>query len=237
MELPRPRFGRSGLDWLDRGQIIALSGVIARELAAEPDATVNGLAMTVEAAWETLSHYPDLDAIAECCAAGPGDPCAFCDRESWHDSEPQELPEWILQARAEREAAILTLTAIAEAGDTLKLSDDQSLGEWLGRLYYSDHAEFIKTYQVLARDSSPQSAAAIEEARQIVFGNRPAPDQPPAAPAPLPGGNMSHTLAAGPSQRRHTLGVQRNHYDLEGHRHRRATGDKPRRRRGRRRLR
>jgi len=119
-------------------------------------------------------------------------------------------------ARAERDAAILTLTAI---GETLALSDSggQSLGQWLADLYRSDREGFYRTFQVLRAD--PSSQAAISEAHRIIFGQegQPAQGQPQ---APLPGGSMSHTLAAGTSQRRHTLGHRRKHIPLEGHRYR-----------------
>jgi hypothetical protein len=218
MDLPRLRFGR-GWDWLEDAQVAALAGVIARELAAEPDATTSSLAATVEAARETLSHYPDLDLIEACYRAGPEDDCRFCAGGSTRtpQHEVQEVPDWVHQARAERDAAVLTLSAIAE---TVALSDGQqeSLGQWLAGLYHSDRGEFYKTFAVLRSDSSPQSAEAIAEAHKIVFGDQPPGDQQP-APTPLPGGSMSHTLAAGPSQRQHTLGHQRKHLaEVEGNR-------------------
>jgi hypothetical protein len=173
MDVPTPRFGR-GWPELGRWQVIALSGVIARELAAEPDATALSLAATVEAARATLASYPDIDAIERCYTA-PGDGC-LCDRGDFpHLSEAQDPPEWVSLARTERDAAVLTLTAIAK---TVALAAGQPPGQ-------SDQ---------------------------------------PAAPRPMPGGSMSHTLA-GAHNRRHTLGVQRRYYDLDGHRHCRATGD------------
>jgi hypothetical protein len=172
--VPRPRFGARWPE-LGRWQVVALSGVIARELAAEPDKTVNGLAATVAAAKDIVSHYPDLDAIERCYTA-PGDGC-LCNRGDFpHLSEPGPVPEWVSLARDERDAALITLTAISE---TVALAAGQPPGQ----------------------------------------------GDEPAAPRPLPGGSMSHALAAGNSQRRHTLGVQRRYYDLEGHHHRRAPRD------------
>ena len=76
--LPRPRFGRTGMDWLDHGHVLALAGVIARELADSPDETTASLATTVEAQREILVHYPDLDAIEACYKAGASDDCEYC---------------------------------------------------------------------------------------------------------------------------------------------------------------
>jgi hypothetical protein len=219
MDLPAPRFGR-GWPELERAQVLALAGVIARELASEPDATVNSLAATVEAARETLSHFPQLDLIEACYKAGPEDPCEFCASGGstlFPPHEPQDPPEWVTQARAERDAAVMTLSAISE---TVALSDGQgqSLGQWLAGLYRSDKEKFFETFRVLRSDSSPASQQAISEAHSLIFGDQP---PAPAGPTPLPGGNMSHTLAAGPSQRRHTLGHQRKHLvEVEGNRFR-----------------
>ena len=220
MDLPAPRYGLTGLGFIDRGQVIALRNHIDRELAAEPDLTASSLAATVEAARATLAAYPELSLIEQCFLSGPDDVCPFC-AQADHlapEHQVQEVPEWVLQAKAERQAAVLTLSAIAEAG-TVQLSDgqQQSLGAWLAGLWHSDRDSFYQNFQLLARDSSPQSAAAISEARQLVFGNQP--------PAPAPGGAMSHTLAAGPSQRQHTLGHQRQHLDLARHHRQPHAGD------------
>ena len=81
------------MDWLDRGQVLALAGHIGRQLAADPGATVLGLAATVQAARETLSYYPDLDAISRCYTS-PGDGC-LCASGGWpHVGEPEDPPAW-----------------------------------------------------------------------------------------------------------------------------------------------
>jgi hypothetical protein len=217
--LPTPRFGLTGVGFIDHGQVMALAGVIARELVSEPDATMNGLALTVENAREILTHYPQLDVIEACYLTGPGE-CSFCGYHD-QDAEVQEVPAWVTQAKAERDSAILTLSAISET--TVALSADPAKdGEWLATLYKTDPAGFQRTWPMLA--TSPGWQEAIAVARKLIFGDQ-SQAQAPAQPAPLPGGMMAHTLAAGPSQRGHTLGHQRQHLDLEGHHRYHHTGD------------
>lgn len=176
MDLPSP-IGETGDAGLDRPQVIALAGLIAREYAHDPGATTATLAGTVEACKETLAAYPQLDDITECYLAGPEDTCLFCLRGGgpYAPHEAQELPAWVVEARQARGVAMLTLSAIAEAGDgTLALCDPQTDGEWLAQLYRTDPAGFQRTWPTIM--FSPAWQDAIQVARQILGV------QPPAAP-------------------------------------------------------
>jgi len=119
-----------------------------------------------------------------------------------------------------RAAAQATLAAIALAlapqpDEVLELTDPVKFGTWLAQEYARDRGFYFRLLSDLERDQSPATQEALAIAGRIIAGSQPAP-----TPTPLPGGNLAHTLAAGDHQRRHTLGVQRKHILLEGHRFR-----------------
>ena len=161
------------------GQVLALAGEIREDMAVAGALGLAAVDETRRQCQDIIGSWPQLDEIIACCAAGPGDPCPFCDSgDLFHTSEPQPVPQWAVEAVEAKLTAGLTLAAVEL---TLAPSD-----------------------------------------RESVELSRPAPsDKPPAPARPLPGGNMAHTMAA-EHNRRHTLGHQRKHYTLEGHRFRRS---------------
>jgi hypothetical protein len=201
-------------------QIIALSREIQQDLATSPEAATMALVDSANGAWDTLQCCPQLDEIAACYQAGPEDYCEFCSSGGLpHTSDPQELPDWIHELRGAKAAADATLDAIemalAPSGETLELTDPAKFGNWLAQEYVRDRGNFYRMVFDLERDQSPSTQQALAIASHLIAGSRPAPQ-------PLPGGNMSHTLAAGDHQRSHTLGVQRKYYVVEGNRSRPA---------------
>jgi len=119
---------------LDDPQIMALAAAI-QDMAAGPEpatlamarafreeisnggaAALSDLEEARHSAAELAGSWPQLEEIAACYAAGPEDPCAFCESGGLtHIGDSEPVPAWVEQARDVKATAARTLEAIALA--------------------------------------------------------------------------------------------------------------------------